>query len=71
MIMFPISSLVVLSDKNSEREGEAMVLSDIIMVRGLDEADNLLYTINQYTSQHSLCWCNKNVSHFYPFPVYN
>lgn len=55
MIMFPISSLVVLSDKNSEREGEAMVLSDIIMVRGLEEADNSLYTINQYTSQHSLC----------------
>lgn len=55
MIMFPISSLVVLSDKNSEREGEAMVLSDIIMVRGLEEADNSLYTIKQYTSQHSLC----------------
>lgn len=54
MIMFPISSLVVLSDKNSERE-EAMVLSDIIMDRGLEEADDSLYTINQYTSQHSLC----------------
>lgn len=54
MIMFPISSLVVLSDKNSEREGEAMVLSDIIMVRGLEEADSSLYAINQYTSQPSL-----------------